>query len=143
MVVRVGTLPRPGETVIGGDFFTARGGKGANQAVAAARAGGSVTLVACLGDDALGDETVAALAADGVAVDRVRRVAGTRSGVALILVDEQGENSIAVAPGANALLVPEQIDACAELLSKNDVLLVQLETPLESVLAAARVASRA
>src|SRR5689334_23495489 len=116
LFVRVPTLPRPGETVSGGTFFTACGGKGANQAVAAARAGGSVTLVACLGDDALGDETLAALAADGIAVDRVRRVPGTRSGVALILVDERGENSIAVAPGANAHLDPEQVAACAELL---------------------------
>ena len=143
MVVRVSTLPRPGETVIGGEFFTARGGKGANQAVAAARAGGSVTLVACLGDDALGDETLAALAAEGIAVDRVRRVPHTRSGVALILVDERGENSIAVAPGANARLAPEQVAQCSELLSPDDVLLVQLETPLDSVLAAARAASRA
>ena len=143
MVVRVPTLPRPGETVIGGDFFTAHGGKGANQAVAAARAGGSVTLVACLGDDALGEETIAALAADGIAVDQVRRVADTRSGVALILVDEHGENSIAVAPGANALLTPEQIAACAELLSPDDVLLVQLETPIESVVAAVSTASLA
>jgi ribokinase len=143
MVVRVAALPRPGETVIGGDFFTARGGKGANQAVAAARAGGSVTFVGCLGDDTLGDETVAALAADGIAVDRVRRVAGTRSGVALILVDERGENSIAVAPGANAHVAPEQVAACAELLAADDVLLVQLETPIESVFAAASAASAA
>lgn len=143
MVVRVPTLPRPGETVIGGTYFTARGGKGANQAVAAARAGGLVTLVACLGDDTLGDETLEALAADGIAVDQVRRVADTRSGVALILVDERGENSIAVAPGANALLGPEQVAGCAELLSADDVLLVQLETPIESVFAAASAASRA
>lgn len=141
MVVRVPTLPRPGETVIGGTFFTAGGGKGANQAVAAARAGGSVELIACLGDDALGDETLAALAADGIAVHGVRRMSGTRSGVALILVDERGENSIAVAPGANALLAPEQVASCVEHLSASDVLLTQLETPLESVLAAARAAS--
>ena len=117
MVVRVTTLPRPGETVIGGDFFTARGGKGANQAVAAARAGGSVALIACVGDDAFGDDTLAALAAEGIEVDDVRRIAGAHSGVALILVDERGENSIAVAPGANALLAPEHVASCAELLS--------------------------
>jgi ribokinase len=143
MVVRVPALPRPGETVLGGTFFTARGGKGANQAVSAARAGGLVSFVACLGDDALGDETLAALAAEGIAVDQVRRVADTRSGVALILVDQRGENSIAVAPGANALLVPEQIDEVAERLSPDDVLLVQLETPIESVFAAASAASQA
>jgi len=143
MVVRVSNLPRPGETVIGGDFFTARGGKGANQAVAAARAGGSVALVACLGDDALGNETLAALAAEGIAVDDVRRIPGARSGVALILVDERGENSIAVAPGANALLTPDQVAPWAERLSPDDVLLIQLETPIESVLAAVRAASEA
>jgi len=109
LVVRVPTLPRPGETVTGGTFFSARGGKGANQAVAAARAGGSVALVACLGDDPLGDETLAALTAEGIALHAVRRVPHTPSGVALILVDERGENSIAVAPGANALLTPEQV----------------------------------
>jgi len=143
MVVRVTCLPRPGETVLGGTFFTARGGKGANQAVAAARAGGSVALIACLGGDALGDETLAALAAEGIDVSGVRRMAGTPSGVALILVDQRGENSIAVAPGANASLAPEHAASCAELLSPGDVLLAQLETPLDSVLAAARAASRA
>ena len=143
MVVRVSSLPRPGETVIGGDFFTARGGKGANQAVAAARAGGSVALIACLGVDEVGNVTVAALGADGIVVDDVRRMTGTRSGVALIFVDEWGENCIAVAPGANALLGPGQVASCAELLSPGDVLLTQLETPLESVLAAARTANRA
>ena len=143
MVVRVPSLPQPGETVIGGTFFTAHGGKGANQAVAAARAGGSVTFVACVGDDALGDETLGALAADGIALDLVRRVADTRSGVALILVDERGENCIAVAPGANAALSPDQVDACAKQLSADDVLLVQLETPIGSVVAAASAAADA
>ena len=143
MVVRVPSLPRPGETVLGGTFFTARGGKGANQAVAAARAGGAVTLIACLGDDTLGDATLAALAAEGIDLRGVQRTAGTPSGVALILVDERGENSIAVAPGANALLAPEQVRLRAGLLSPGDVCLAQLETPLESVLTAAKVASRA
>lgn len=143
LVVRVPVLPRPGETVTGGTFFTARGGKGANQAVAAARAGGSVTLIACLGDDPLGDETLAALAAEGIAVHDVHRMPHTPSGVALILVDERGENSIAVAPGANALLAPDQVVPSAEQLTPADVLVAQLETPLETVLAAARAASRA
>ncbi len=143
LVVRIPALPRPGETVTGGTFFTARGGKGANQAVAAARAGGSVTLIACLGDDPLGDETLAALAAEGIAVHGVRRMPHTPSGVALILVDERGENSIAVAPGANALLAPDQVVPSAEQLTPTDVLVAQLETPLGAVLAAARAARRA
>jgi ribokinase len=140
LFVRIPTLPRPGETVTGGTFFTARGGKGANQAVAAARAGGAVTLIACLGDDAFGDETLAALAAEGIAVHAVRRMPQTPSGVALILVDERGENSIAVAPGANALLAPEHAVPNAEQLTPADVLVAQLETPLETVLAAVRAA---
>ena len=140
MVVRVPALPRPGETVLGGTFFTARGGKGANQAVAAARAGGSVAMIGCLGDDAFGDDTLAALAAEGIAVEGIRRVAGVPSGVALILVDEGGENCIAVASGANAFLGPEEVARCAELLSPDGVLLIQLETPIETVVAAARAA---
>ena len=143
LVVRVPTLPRPGETVTGGTFFTARGGKGANQAVAAARAGAAVTLIASLGDDPFGDEILAALAAEGIAVHAVRRVPDTPSGVALILVDERGENSIAVAPGANALLTPEQVGPSVERLSPTAVLVAQLETPLDTVLAAAQAASRA
>ncbi|HEU4720607.1 MAG TPA: ribokinase [Gemmatimonadaceae bacterium] len=143
MVVRVPALPHPGETVLGGTFFTARGGKGANQAVAAARAGGSVAMIACLGDDAFGDETLSALAAEGIAVEAIRRVAATPSGVALILVDDRGENCIAVASGANALLGPDDVARCAELLAADGVLLVQLEIPLETVIAAARAARRA
>jgi len=142
LVVRVPTLPRPGETVTGGTFFTARGGKGANQAVAAARAGGAVALIACLGDDQFGEETLEALAAEGIAVHAVCRMPDTPSGVALILVDEGGENSIAVAPGANALLTPEHVVPVVERLSPADVLVAQLETPLETVLAAAQAASR-
>ena len=143
MVVRVPTLPRPGETVLGGTFFTARGGKGANQAVAAARAGGSVAMIGCVGDDAFGDDTLAALGAEGIAVEGIRRVAAVPSGVALILVGEEGENCIAVASGANALLGPEEAARCAEHLSADGVLLVQLETPLETVVAASRAARRA
>ena len=140
MVVRVPALPRPGETVLGGTFFTARGGKGANQAVAAARAGGSVAMIGCLGDDAFGDETLVALAAEGIAVEGIRRVAGISSGVALILVDAGGENCIAVASGANARLGAEDAARSAELLSPDGVLLVQLESPLETAVAAARAA---
>ena len=142
LVIRVPALPRPGETVTGGTFVTARGGEGANQAVAAARAGGSVALIACLGDDPFGDETLTALADEGIVVHAVRRIPDVPTGVALILVDERGENSIAVAPGANALLTPEQVVPSVEQLSPMDVLVAQLETPLETVLAVARAAHR-
>ncbi|MFM8537083.1 MAG: PfkB family carbohydrate kinase, partial [Planctomycetaceae bacterium] len=106
LVVRVPALPRAGETVLGGTFTRVGGGKGANQAVAAARAGGMVGFVACLGDDALGDASLAACRAEGIDTTHVARAPGCPSGVALIMVDAAGENAIAVAGGANERLLP-------------------------------------
>lgn len=103
-IVRVADLPGPGETVTGGTFHRLGGGKGANQAVAAARAGAAVTLIAAVGDDDLGRDALAELEADGVDVSSCLRVAGAHTGVALIVVDARGENQIAVAPGANGAL---------------------------------------
>jgi len=143
LVVRVPTLPRPGETVIGGTFASVGGGKGANQAVAAARAGGQVTFVAKLGVDAMGDAAIAAYRADGIDVAHVTRDAATPSGVALILVDEAGENSIAVAGGANDRLLPADVDRAREAIAAADVLLVQLEVPLETVRRAVGLAREA
>ena len=94
LVVKVRTIPRPGETVLGGDLLRAQGGKGANQAVAAARAGAVVSFIACLGDDAFGDAALASLRAENIAVAAVRRVPATPSGVALITVAADGQNSI-------------------------------------------------
>lgn len=143
MVIRVPQLPAPGETVLGGTFSTAGGGKGANQAVAAARAGGDASLVACVGRDAFGDAALAAFAAAGINTDHCVVDPQAPSGVAQILVDAQGENSIAVAPGANACLQPRHIEKASRLLEKAAVVLLQLETPMETVLAAARRASQA
>jgi ribokinase len=140
MIIRVPRIPTPGETVLGGEFQTAAGGKGANQAVAAARAGGQVVLVTALGMDDLGDLALRGLVGDSVNVDLVRRVPGVPSGVALILVDEAGENSIAVAPGANAELRPEDVEPLAWTLEAGDVVLLQLEVPLATVEAAAHLA---
>ena len=142
MVVRVPALPRPGETVLGGTFYTAAGGKGANQAVAAARAGGAVTFVACVGDDAFGVQAVQGFQADGIDTTYVFIVPETPSGVALIMVDGAAENSIAVASGANALLRPHHVEQAHEAIAGADVLLVQLETPLETVAAAVTLAAR-
>jgi ribokinase len=142
MIVRVPRIPAPGETVLGGEFRTAAGGKGANQAVAAARAGGDVLLVAALGADAWGDAALQGYVEDGIDVNLVRRVPGAPSGVALILVDDRGENSIAVAPGANSQLSPRDVEPLARLLSPGDVVLLQLEIPLATVDAAARIARR-
>ncbi len=141
MVVKVPRMPRPGETVLGGTFFMAAGGKGANQAVAAARAGGAVTFVACVGEDAFGEQAVQGFRVDGIDTEYVFKVEEAPSGVALIMVDEGGENSIAVASGANALLRPHHIEQAAAAIVAADVLLVQLETPVETVQAAVTLAA--
>ncbi len=142
MVVKVPALPRPGETVLGGAFYTAAGGKGANQAVAAARAGGAVTFVACVGDDAFGAQAVQGFEDDGIDTAYVFKVPAAPSGVALIMVDGSGENSIAVASGANALLRPQHVEQARDVIAGAGVLLAQLETPLETVAAAIELAAR-
>lgn len=141
LVVRTATLPRPGETVPGGDFAVVGGGKGANAAVAAARLGATVAMVACVGEDAFGQARLADLAREGIGVGAVARSAEAPSGVALIIVDERGENSIIVVPGANGLLGPERV---ANLdLGPGDLLLTQLEVPLPTAEAALRRARAA
>ena len=140
--VRVGRMPEPGETVLGGAFHQAAGGKGANQAVAAARADGDVAFVACVGEDALGDQAIQGFVDDGIDVAHVVRTSEAASGVALILVDERGENSIAVAPGANAALTPTHLEKAERLIAEADVLVVQLEIPMETVRAAVMMAAR-
>jgi ribokinase len=142
LIIRVPRIPRPGETVLGGEFSTAAGGKGANQAVAAARAGGLVTFVARLGVDGFGDRALANFESDGIDARFVFRDGDTPSGIALITVDERGENSISVASGANALLSAADVERAGPAFAAADVVLFQLETPLETVAAAAREAKR-
>ncbi len=134
-------LPQPGETVLGEDFATAPGGKGANQAVAAARLGAAVSLIACVGDDEFGRAALAALAAEGVDVNHVSVQAGVRTGVAVVLVDRAGENCIALAGGANAALSIERIDAAAPVIAQAALLVCQLESPLAAVQRAMQIAS--
>ena len=140
MIIRVPRIPRPGETVLGGEFSMAAGGKGANQAVAAARAGGRVTFVARVGEDGFGDRALAGFAAEGIDTRFVLRTPGAPSGLALITVDERGENSISVASGANALLSAGDVEAAAAAFSAADIVLLQLESPLPTVKAALRLA---
>ena len=145
LVVRVAALPRPGETVLGGTFASLQGGKGANQAVAAARAGAATAFVARVGEDSLGDAARGAFASEGIDVRHVRATAASATGVALILVDARGENSIAVAGGANDRLGIDDIERARGAIEAADVLLVQLEVPLEAVeraVAIARAAGR-
>jgi ribokinase len=133
MVVQASRLPRPGETLLGGTFITVAGGKGANQAVAAARLGARVTFVARVGSDTLGDQAIAGFQNSGIDTRYVFRDPEAPSGVALILIGEKGENMIVVAPGANARLSVQDIHAAKEALLSADVLVVQLEVPLESI----------
>jgi ribokinase len=134
MVVKATRLPQPGETVLGGQFFLFPGGKGANQAVAAARLGGRVTLVANTGKDVFGEQSIRQFQQESIDTTYVGRDPLNPSGVALIGIDERGENSILVAPGANATLSETNVDAAAEALRAAEVVLVQLEIPLPTVL---------
>jgi ribokinase len=140
MVIKAPRLPMPGETVTDGAFFTARGGKGANQAVAAARAGGHVVLIASLGRDALGDAAMLGFEEEGIDTTHVQRTTAAPSGVALIVVDAAGQNSIAVAEGANGLLSADDVRACASKIASADVLVAQLEVPLATVSEAIAIA---
>jgi ribokinase len=139
LVVRGVSLPRPGETVLGGSFERHQGGKGGNQAVAAARAlrggpaDGAVRFLGAVGDDPMGAEALDALRNEAVDVSHVSVASQTATGVALIVVDEAGENQIAVAPGANATLTPADVEAGLEGFGPGSVLLVSLEVPLEVV----------
>jgi ribokinase len=143
MIIRVPRIPAPGETILGGEFFTAAGGKGANQAVGAARAGGRVKFVARVGNDMFGERAVAALKRDGIDVHHVLRDNRAASGAALIFVARNGENSIAVAGGANAKLSTADVRRAAGAIAGAAALVMQLETPLASVHLAARLAVKA
>jgi ribokinase len=145
LVVSLARLPEAGETVTGGEFARHGGGKGANQAVAAARAGARVRLVGAVGDDDLGAAAVDALAGEGVETGAIARLEGTATGVALITVDAEGRNQIAVASGANARVDAAMVDAAlaAEPLGADDVVLLGFEVPDEAVVAGARAAATA
>lgn len=137
LVIRSPALPKPGETVLGGEFYQVAGGKGANQAVAAGRAGGMpVCFLGAVGDDAFAERSLQSLAAANVRTNLIVRVADAPTGVALIMVDHHGENSISVASGANALLTADHIAAIPdEVFDNARVFLACLESPIETVAA--------
>ena len=143
MVVKTSHLPAGGETVLGGTFFMNAGGKGANQAVAAARYGNRVVFVAKTGDDLFGKQVLKSLKEDNIVTDYVFVDKENPSGVALITIDSEAENCIVVAPGANMSLSPADIDVAAEEIRNADVLLMQLESPVETVTYAAKMAAEA
>jgi ribokinase len=143
MILKLPRLPRPGETVLGGDYTSAAGGKGANQAVAAARLGARVVFVASVGADPLGDAAIAGFEREHIDTSQIHRHANAASGVALIFIDAAGENSIGVASGANFLLDVAAIQRAAPVIRDSAVVLMQLETPLPTITAAARLAAEA
>ena len=143
LVVRGPRIPSPGETVTGGSFLQAQGGKGANQAVAAARAGAHVTFVARVGADELGAAAIASLVEESIDVAHITRDPDHATGVALIMVDQAGENAISVAPGANARLSVHDVEAARAAIESAHVLLMQLETPIPAVERAAAIAAAA
>ncbi|QOI99188.1 MAG: ribokinase [Phycisphaeraceae bacterium] len=143
LVVRAPKIPAPGETVMGRSFENFPGGKGANQAVAAARLGATVMLLGAVGSEAHGQQLAQTLHREGVDVSRMVRREDLPTGVALITVDDHGENTIVVAPGANATLTAAYIEENRDVIETCDVLLAQLEVPLDAVAAAAKIAREA
>jgi len=140
MIIKVPHLPVPGETILGGEFTKAAGGKGANQAVAAARAGGIVTFIAKVGDDIFAEGAINGFVKDNINVDFILRDKETPSGVAQIFVAEDGENCIAVASGANANLSIYDITNASDKIKHADILLTQLETPINTITEAVNIA---
>lgn len=133
MVVKTPRFPEPGETILGGDFFMFPGGKGANQAVAAARLGGKVSFICCVGDDIFGQNALEGYSKEGINIEGAMIVKGAPSGVALITVNANGENEIVVASGANNLLSKNHIERITKQLRDADIILTQLETPIPIV----------
>ncbi|MFZ4527441.1 MAG: ribokinase [Undibacterium curvum] len=133
LVFRTPRMPAVGETLHGHEFRQIPGGKGANQAVAAARQGADVRFIGAVGDDGFGDFSQQSLSADGISLTHLSRIPGVATGVAGILVEDNGSNSIVLAAGANASLTPAHIDAAAADIRSAQILLCQLETPLNTV----------
>ncbi len=133
LVVRTPRMPVTGETILGGPYRTGPGGKGANQAVAAARLGADVAMIVCLGQDDFGDRAEENLRREGVHTEAIRRTADSHTGVAFIIVDDAGDNTIVVALGTNELLSPADVDAASDTIAQADILLLDLEVPMATV----------
>lgn len=142
LVIKTDRIPEPGETVLGGTFMMTAGGKGANQAVAVARLGGDVSFVAKLGNDMFARQAIEGYAKDGLDTSYIIKDAQYPSGVALIVVDDKGENCIVVAPGANSTLSKRDIDAVRAKIEQADYLLMQLEIPMDVIEYAAQIAQK-
>jgi ribokinase len=143
LILRVEHLPVPGETILGGDFQTAGGGKGANQALAAARLGGDVTLVGRIGEDAYGDFHLHGFQQESITTDAISRCNDVPTGTAVILVDDHGQNCIVVSSGANARLLSTDVEHASHHFFAGGILILQLEIPIETVCFAATKAKAA
>ncbi|MEH7383759.1 ribokinase [Bacillus sp. JJ1533] len=140
MVVNVKERPEWGETVLGHGFFTGNGGKGGNQAYAASKLGASVAMLGCVGEDIFGEQLLKGLNEVGVDTSHIEKIHGVSSGVAVISVNEDGENSIIVSPGANDYLTPEYVRKHEQVIREAKLVMMQLEIPLETVLDVANIA---
>ncbi|TKI03999.1 ribokinase [Martelella alba] len=141
-ILKLEHFPRPGETVIGDHYTIAFGGKGANQAVAAGRSGADIAFIACVGEDDIGQRIRRQLETDNINIASVEAVPATATGVALIFVNHEGENVIAIDPGANAALSTDYLARYQQLIIGGSALLMQLESPLDTVITAAKLAKR-
>ncbi|OAS85822.1 MULTISPECIES: ribokinase [Metabacillus] len=141
LVTKTNTIPKVGETVLGESFFTIPGGKGANQAVAAARLGAEVTMIGCVGDDAFGSELKNHLTAQGVSMENVKTIPETSTGIASITLSN-GDNSIIIVSGANHFVTPEVVKQHEHIIAESDIVLLQLEVPLQSVIEAVQLARK-
>jgi ribokinase len=140
LVFRTPRMPVVGETITGHEFVQIAGGKGANQAVAAARSGACTTLIACVGADAYGEQSLAGLKQDGIDTSQISIISDCATGVAGILVDDQGRNSIVIAPGANARLTPAHV--LSKVIQQAQLLICQCETPIETIQTAMQLAQQ-
>lgn len=143
MIMKVDHIPAKGETVINGNFMQVYGGKGANQAVAAARAGGEVAFVSCVGDDVFAPPMTRNFKEDGINTTYLFKETGVPCGTALIMIDENGENIITVAPGANLRLTPDHLETASEIINHSKIIVLQNEIPVETVEKAINMAVKA
>src|SRR5688572_22852357 len=139
-ILNINHFPQPGETVIGKQYTVAFGGKGANQAVAAGRSGADISFIACVGDDDIGERVRKQLASDHIDTHPIEAIKDTTTGVALIFVHAEGENVIGIDAGANKAVTPEYLHRYKQPVIGASALLMQLESPLETVIAASKIA---
>jgi ribokinase len=140
--LKINNFPKPGETIDAKNYQLLSGGKGANQAVAVGRCGAAVKFIAAVGEDETGHHILQQLEHDNVNTEAIAILKGEQTGIAIVLIDAKGENSIVIFPGANACLTPEHVTKYQNLIAESSALLMQLEIPLETVLATAKFAKQ-